>query len=103
MDKLLSSGYDVPMLRDIEDVQLDNVARLFCNNVADSFAPHWDSGDGQKLRTKGMLLISVPEAFENLEPVASHWRSTIPETDLEEGLPGAGELRHFMGKGHEWY
>ena len=35
-DKLLASGYDVLMLRDGEDVQLDNVARtVICNNVAD--------------------------------------------------------------------
>lgn len=34
-DKLLASGYDVLMLRDGEDVQLDNVARtVICNNVA---------------------------------------------------------------------
>lgn len=48
-DKLLSSGYDVLMLRDSEDVQLDNVARtVICNNVADChIALHWDSGDGK--------------------------------------------------------
>ena len=43
-DKLLTSGYDVLMLRDSEDVQLDNVARtVICNNVADChIALHWD-------------------------------------------------------------
>lgn len=48
-DKLLTSGYDVLMLRDSEDVQLDNVARtVICNNVADChIALHWDSGDGK--------------------------------------------------------
>ena len=50
-DKLLASGYDVLMLRDGEDVQLDNVARtVICNNVADChIALHWDSGDGMLL------------------------------------------------------
>ena len=35
-DRLLSQGYDVLMVRDGADVQLDNVARtVICNNVAD--------------------------------------------------------------------
>ena len=35
-EKLLSAGYDVLMLRDGDDVQLDNVARtVICNNAAD--------------------------------------------------------------------
>ena len=35
-DRLLAAGYDVLMLRDGDDVQLDNVARtVICNNVAD--------------------------------------------------------------------
>mgnify|MGYP002936547815 FL=1 len=35
-DKLLLEGYDVLMIRDSSDVQLDNVARtVICNNVAD--------------------------------------------------------------------
>ena len=34
--KLLAEGYDVLMVRDGKDVQLDNVARtVICNNVAD--------------------------------------------------------------------
>ena len=35
-EKLLAAGYDVLMLRDGDDVQLDNVARtVICNNAAD--------------------------------------------------------------------
>lgn len=35
-DKLLAQGYDVLMVRNSDDVQLDNVARtVLCNNVAD--------------------------------------------------------------------
>ena len=99
-DKLLSSGYDVLMLRDSEDVQLDNVARtVICNNVADChIALHWDSGDGKNY-DKGWFYISVPEALKNMEPVASHWQQhDTLGTDLVEGLREQGAT--IYGKGH---
>lgn len=99
-DKLLSSGYDVLMLRDSEDVQLDNVARtVICNNVADChISLHWDSGDGKNY-DKGCFYISVPEALKNLEPVASHWQQhDTLGTDLVEGLREQGAT--IYGKGH---
>lgn len=99
-DKLLSSGYDVLMLRDSEDVQLDNVARtVICNNVADChIALHWDSGDGKDY-DKGCFYISVPEALKNMEPVASHWQQhDTLGTDLVEGLREQGAT--IYGKGH---
>ena len=99
-DKLLSSGYDVLMLRDSEDVQLDNVARtVICNNVADChIALHWDSGDGKNY-DKGCFYISVPEALKNMEPVASHWQQhDTLGTDLVEGLREQGAT--IYGKGH---
>ena len=99
-DKLLSSGYDVLMLRDSEDVQLDNVARtVICNNVADChIALHWDSGDGKNY-DKGCFYISVPEALKTMEPVASHWQQhDILGTDLVEGLREQGAT--IYGKGH---
>ena len=99
-DKLLSSGYDVLMLRDSEDVQLDNVARtVICNNVADChIALHWDSGDGKNY-DKGCLYISVPEALKTMEPVASHWQQhDTLGTDLVEGLREQGAT--IYGKGH---
>ena len=107
-DKLLSSGYDVLMLRDSEDVQLDNVARtVICNNVADChIALHWDSGDGKNY-DKGCFYISVPEALKTMEPVASHWQPTMAArwqkhdtlgTDLVEGLREQGAT--IYGKGH---
>ena len=89
-DKLLTSGYDVLMLRDGEDVQLDNVARtVICNNVADChIALHWDSGDGKNY-DKGCFYISVPEALKSMEPVASHWQQhDALGADLVEGLRG---------------
>lgn len=99
-DKLLSSGYDVLMLRDGEDVQLDNVARtVICNNVADChIALHWDSGDGKDY-DKGCFYISVPEALKSMEPVASHWQQhDTLGADLVEGLRGQGAT--IYGKGN---
>ncbi len=98
-DKLLASGYDVLMLRDGEDVQLDNVARtVLCNNVADChIALHWDSGDGKDY-DKGCFYISVPEALKSMEPVASHWQQhDTLGADLVEGLRGQGAT--IYGKG----
>ena len=73
-DRLLAAGYDVLMLRDGDDVQLDNVARtVICNNVADChIALHWD-GDGLSY-DKGCFYISVPDALKSMEPVVSHWQ-----------------------------
>ena len=88
-DKLLASGYDVLMLRDGEDVQLDNVARtVICNNVADChIALHWDSGDGKNY-DKGCFYISVPEVLKSMEPVASHWQQHYMEDQLVGLLGG---------------
>lgn len=99
-DKLLASGYDVLMLRDSEDVQLDNVARtVICNNVANChIALHWDSGDGKNY-DKGCFYISVPEALKTMEPVASHWQQhDTLGTDLVEGLREQGAM--IYGKGN---
>ena len=99
-DKLLASGYDVLMLRDGEDVQLDNVARtVISNNVADChIALHWDSGDGKNY-DKGCFYISVPEALRSMEPVASYWQQhDALGADLVEGLRGQGAM--IYGKGN---
>ena len=99
-DKLLASGYDVLMLRDGEDVQLDNVSRtVICNNVADChIALHWDSGDGKNY-DKGCFYISVPEVLKSMEPVASHWQQhDALGADLVEGLRGQGVT--IYGKGN---
>lgn len=71
--KLLAEGYDVLMLRDGEDVQLDNVARtVICNNVADChISLHWD-GDGLDY-DKGCFYIAVPDAIKTMDPVARIW------------------------------
>lgn len=75
-DKLLSFGYDVVMLRDGEDVQLDNVARtVIANNTAVChISIHFD-GDGLDY-DKGVFYIGVPDGIKNLESVASVWQKS---------------------------
>ena len=75
-DMLLEEGYDVLMLRDGEDVQLDNVARtVICNNCADChIAIHFD-GDGLAY-DKGCFYMSTPDGLKGIEPVASTWQKS---------------------------
>lgn len=90
-DKLLAQGYDVLMVRNGDDVQLDNVARtVLCNNVADChISLHWD-GDGLGY-DKGCFYISVPDGLKSMEPVASHWQEhDALGTSLVEGLRTEG-------------
>ena len=90
-DRLLSAGYDVLMLRDGEDVQLDNVARtVIANNVADChIALHWDS-DGLST-VKGCFYMSVPDGLKSMYPVSQHWQEHEELGDaLIEGLKGQG-------------
>ena len=90
-EKLLVAGYDVLMLRDGDDVQLDNVARtVICNNAADChIALHWD-GDGLNY-DKGCFYISVPDGLKSMEPVASHWSEhNVLGSALVEGLRAQG-------------
>lgn len=71
---LLNEGYDVLMLRDGSDVQLDNVARtVIANNRADChISLHWD-GDGLSY-DKGCFYVSVPDGIKGMAPVSSVWR-----------------------------
>lgn len=90
-DKLLAAGYDVLMVRDGSDVQLDNVARtVICNNVADChISLHWD-GDGLNY-DKGSFYISVPDGIKGMEPVASHWtQHNALGASLVDGLRAQG-------------
>ena len=90
-DKLLAAGYDVLMVRDSSDVQLDNVARtVICNNVADChISLHWD-GDGLSY-DKGSFYISVPDGIKGMEPVASHWQQhNALGASLVDGLRAQG-------------
>lgn len=96
-DKLLAAGYDVLMIRDGEDIQLDNIARsVIANNVADChIALHWDSTTSNK----GAFYMSVPDvaSYKNMEPVKSHWQQhNALGASLVEGLKSAG-VKIFSG------
>ena len=97
-DLLLESGYDVLMLRDGDDVQLDNIARtVICNNTADChIAIHFD-GDGLGY-DKGAFYISVPEGIKDMDPVDDNWEAcdALGE-NLVEGLSGEGVDIHGGG------
>lgn len=96
-DRLLARGYDVLMIRESDDVQLDNIARtVIANNKADChIALHWDSTSSDK----GAFYMSVPSnsTYRAMEPVASHWRqhNALGEA-LIGGLKGA-DMKIFSG------
>ena len=96
-DRLLAAGYDVLMIRESDDVQLDNVARtVLANNRADChIALHWDSTSSDK----GAFYMSVPNvaSYRNMEPVKSHWEqhNALGES-LVAGLRQAG-VKIFSG------
>lgn len=96
-EKLLARGYDVLMIRESDDVQLDNVARtVIANNAADChIALHWDSTSSNK----GAFYMSVPNvaSYRSMEPVASHWQqhNALGES-LVTGLRGVG-VKIFSG------
>ncbi len=73
-DVLLREGYDVLMIRESSDVQLDNIARtVICNNNADChIAIHWD-GDGLDY-DKGCFYMSVPDGIKGMYPVSGVWK-----------------------------
>lgn len=97
-DKLLEEGFDVLMIRDGQDVQLDNTARtLICNHVADChIAIHWD-GDSKDY-DKGAYYMSVPDGIKYLPTVASHWEESERLGDaLIRGLQHEGGLIYGRG------
>ena len=71
--KLLDAGYDVLMMREAEDVRLDNIARVcFANAYADAhLALHYDSTDFDK----GFYYMGVPssETYRSMYPVNEFW------------------------------
>lgn len=90
-EKLLAAGYDVLMIRENDDVQLDNIARtVMANNMTDChIALHWDSTE----KDKGAFYMSVPNvtSYRSMEPVASNWQkhNALGES-LVAGLKNAG-------------
>ena len=97
-DKLLEDGYNVLMIRETDDVQLDNIARtLIANEYADChIAIHYDSTSSDK----GAYFMSVPNvsSYRAMEPVASHWEEHDRlGQSIIEGLRSAGAK--VMGEG----
>ena len=86
---LLADGYDVLMLRDGDDVQLDDVARaVLANNKADChISIHFDS----TAKDKGAFYIGTPDAMKGMEPSASYWKkSERLGENLIDGLRESG-------------
>lgn len=97
-DKLIARGYNVLMIRDGDDVQLDNIARtVLANNNADChISLHYDSTENNK----GFFYIGVPDiaAYRAMEPVASHYmqHQQLGESILT-GMKGAGAKVYGSG------
>jgi len=90
-EKLLDNGYDVLMIRETDDVQLDNIARtVIANNTADChIALHYDSTQNNK----GIFFLTPPnvDAYLNMYPVSLHWQEhTALGRTLISGLQSVG-------------
>lgn len=75
-DRLLDAGYNVLMIRETEDIQLDNIARtVLANSYADAhIALHWDSTDWDK----GAYYMKVPsvDSYKSMYPVSETWEKS---------------------------
>ena len=73
-DILLDNGYNVLMIRETSDVQLDNIARtVIANNNSDiHIAVHFDSSNSDK----GAFYMSVPDGIKYLDNVANSWQQS---------------------------
>lgn len=73
-EKLLKAGYNVLMIRESEDAQIDNIGRtVYANNNADyHIAIHYDSTSSNK----GAFYIGVPNirSYRNMYPVSKNWK-----------------------------
>lgn len=90
-EELLARGYDVLMLRDAQDCNMDNIARtVYANNNADChIALHYDSSDYDK----GMYYTGVPEidSYRAMYPVSEHWQEhELLGQSLIQGASAAG-------------
>ncbi len=95
-DKLLADGYDVLMIRDGDDVQLDNIARtVLANNKADCHITiQFDTTSSDK----GACYISVPDDIKSMDPVTDYWRkSNKLGESLIAGLGEKGVKIHSSG------
>lgn len=92
---LLERGYNVLMIREGEDIQLDNIARtVMANNKADChIAIHYDSTE----KNKGAFFMSVADGIKNMYPVSTIWQeSDRLGTSIIGGLSSNG-VKIFNG------
>ena len=90
-DRLLDAGYNVLMIRETEDVQLDNIARtVLANTYAQAHvALHWDSTESDK----GAYYMKVPsvDSYKSMYPVSETWEKSDQFGEcLVQGLGQAG-------------
>ena len=98
-NRLLADGYDVLMIRETEDVNLDNIARtVIANNNADChISLHYDSSETDK----GLFFLGVPDvqSYRNMEPVKSHYKDHIRLGEaLVKGEKAAGVKIYSNGR-----
>lgn len=97
--RLLSEGYNVLMIRETDDVQLDNIARtVFANNNANChISIHYDS----TASNKGAFYTGVPNisSYRKMEPVASNWKKHESlGSSLISGLKSSGVKIYHNGR-----
>ena len=86
---LLERGYNVLMIRESDDVQLDNIARtVMANEKANChIAIHYDSTTSNK----GAFFMAVADGIKNMYPVSTIWpESDRLGTSIINGLSGNG-------------
>ena len=92
-DNLLSAGYDVLMIRDGDDVQLDNIARtVISNNVADAYIALHVNADKA---SGNHFLFTMPPAtnpsYKAMYPVSVHYQDSWDLSDaIIEGWKTTG-------------
>lgn len=92
-DLLLDNGYNVLMIRDSDDVQLDNIARtILANKYADlQVSLHFDDSPG--ISGAYYTMIPTNENYRNMEPVNSNYeRCNELGKALIEGLKQRGDI-----------
>lgn len=92
---LLERGYNVLMIRESDDVQLDNIARtVMANEKANChIAIHYDSTTSNK----GAFFMSVADGIKNMYPVSTIWQEDDRlGTSVINGLSGNG-VKIFSG------
>ncbi|SFG50730.1 N-acetylmuramoyl-L-alanine amidase [Oribacterium sp. WCC10] len=92
---LLERGYNVLMIRESDDVQLDNIARtVMANEIANChIAIHYDSTE----KDKGAFFMSVADGIKSMYPVSTIWQeSDRLGTNVINGLSSNG-VKIFSG------